>query len=99
MWRGRLRRSPPADETEKGMSMGTERERLKEAAEGGISWKAMGSRVVPCQRADHPGAAAVLPVLWRQLQDRMPHRSGTMMNPFEVAREIAQRLTRIFLRD
>ena len=40
-----------------------------------------------------------LPVLRRQVQDRVPDRLRQSMNLFEVAREIADRLTRIFLRD
>ena len=44
-------------------------------------------------------AAAVLPVLWGQFKVECPTGSGNWMNLFEVSREIANRLTRIFLRD
>ena len=37
--------------------------------------------LVPRERADHPGAAAVLPLLRRQLQDRVPHRFGKHDEP------------------
>ena len=51
------------------------------------------------ERAAHPRAAPVLPLLRRRVPSRMPDRLRQMMNSFEVATEIANRLTRIFLRD
>ena len=50
-------------------------------------------------REYEPRPDAVLLVLWRQLSDRVPDRLGQSDDLFEVAHEIANRLTRIFLRD
>ena len=52
------------------------------------------------ERAAHPRPAAVLHLTTAtRFQVECPTGSGRMMNLFEVAQEIAERLTRIFLRD
>ena len=64
---------------------------------GNSNWR--GPDLDAGERAAHPRAAAVLPLLRRHFKVECPTGSGRQMNLFEVAHEIADRLTRIFLRD
>jgi hypothetical protein len=64
---------------------------------GNSNWRR--AHLVPHECDDHPRAAPVLPLLRRHTTGRVPDRLGSKMNLFEVAKEIAARLGRLYVRD